>query len=189
MARLATTLREMGHAVITTREPTPGPVGQLIRAALGTTGPASALGDGVLPYLFAADRRDHIDRLVMPALREGKFVITDRFVPSSLAYQGVTIGVEAAFQLNAVFPAPDLTVVLDVPVRECLRRIAARGAARERFEEQRRLEAIAQAYDEGIAILERRGDRILRIDGTLTPDAVATTIWRALFDEDDLSAR
>ncbi len=173
---LATTIRDLGREVVSTREPTPGPVGTLIRAALGSESSASSLGDGVLPFLFAADRQDHLDRRVGPALARGAVVITDRYVPSSLAYQGVSIGVEAAFALNAGFRSPHLTIVLDVPPDECMRRIEARGEARERFEHHERLALVRAAYSEGLALLEARGDRIVRVDGTLSVEALATLI-------------
>ena len=135
------------------------------------------LGDRVLPYLFAADRQDHLLRLVEPALARAAVVITDRYVPSSLAYQGVTIGVQAALDLNARFRAPDLTIVLDVPPEECMRRILARGAPRERFEDTERLRAIRTAYTEGLRLLEARGDAILRLDGSQGIADLAQQVW------------
>ena len=131
-------------------EPTDGPIGRLIRRALSPSDEASVLSDAVLPYLFAADRRDHLDRRVLPALHAGTTVIIDRYVPSSLAYQGLTIGVDAAFELNAAFRAPDLTVVLEVSPEECMRRIAARGGTLERFEDLERLTAIRTCYAAGL---------------------------------------
>jgi len=177
VGRLVTAVGALRHEVVRTREPTPGPVGTLIRAALGANTPASSLGDGVLPFLFAADRQDHLDRLIGPALARGAVVITDRYVPSSLAYQGMSIGVEAAFALNASFRAPHLTVVLEVPPDECMRRIEARGEARERFEDRERLALVRAAYTDGLALLEARGDHIVRVDGTLPIDVLAELIW------------
>ena len=166
--------------VLCTREPTDGPIGRLIRRALSPSDEASVLSDAVLPYLFAADRRDHLDRRVLPALHAGTTVITDRYVPSSLAYQGLTIGVDAAFELNAAFRAPDLTVVLEVSPEECMRRIAARGGTLERFEDLDRLTAIRTCYAAGLARLEQRGDRILRVDVTRPVRDVAARIRAAV---------
>jgi dTMP kinase len=178
--QLAERLRADGRTVACTREPTDGPVGRLIRQALAPTGPASVLSDAVLPYLFAADRRDHIDRVVAPGLARGTTIITDRYVPSSLAYQGLTIGVEAAFRLNADFPAPQLTVVLEVDPTECMRRILARGGTLERFEDEARLRTIRDCYQRGLAMLEARGDRVLRLDGTLPIQALSDAIYTAV---------
>jgi len=138
------------------------------------------LSDAILPMLFAADRQDHLDRKVHPALAAGTTVITDRYVPSSLAYQGLAIGVQEALDLNAAFRAPDLTVVLDVPPTECMRRILARGGPPERFEDTERLAAIRACYDAGLALLGERGDRILRVDGTQPVEAVAAAIRDAV---------
>ena len=178
--RLADWFTAQGRAVQCTREPTDGPVGRLIRQALAPDTAASVLSDGVLPLLFAADRRDHLDRLVLPALADGRSIITDRYVPSSLAYQGHSIGLDAAFALNAEFRAPDLTVVLEVPPAECMRRIEARGGTLERFEDLERLTAIRACYEAGLERLAARGDRILRVDGTLPIERVSEHIRRAV---------
>ena len=178
--RLAEWLSSHQQPVQCTREPTDGPVGKLIRRSLSPADPASVLSDRVLPHLFAADRRDHLDRLVHPTLAAGTTVITDRYVPSSLAYQGLTIGVQAAFDLNAAFRAPDLTVVLEVAPQECMRRIVARGGTLERFEDLDRLTAIRQCYEAGLELLGQRGDRILRVDGSQPVERVAATIRAAV---------
>ena len=178
VSRLASLVEARGREVIRTREPTSGPVGKLIRRALAPDTAEAVLGDRVLPYLFAGDRRDHLDRLVLPALARGAVVITDRYVPSSLAYQGLAIGVAEALALNASFPAPDLTLVLEVPPEECMRRILARGAPMERFEDTQRLERVRTAYATGLDLLEQRGDHIIRVDGTLGIDALSERVWR-----------
>ena len=178
--RLAEWLASLDRPVLCTREPTGGPVGALIRRSLDPGNPDSVLSDAVLPMLFAADRRDHIDRQIAPAIAHGITVITDRYVPSSLAYQGQTIGVQAAYDLNAAFPAPDLTVVLEVDPAECMRRIEARGDTLERFEDVARLTEIRACYATGLALLEARGDRILRVDGTRSIERVAAIVRDAV---------
>ncbi len=173
--RLADRLRAAGRAVLTTHEPTDGPVGRLIRATLRRE--PGAVDPGCLPWMFAADRADHLARTVDPALAAGAVVITDRYLHSSLAYQSLDLPLEDVFALNRHFRVPDLTVMVDVPVEECLRRIDARGAARELFEEQDRLERIAAAYEAVIARLTARGDRIARISGVGPIEAVEDRIW------------
>jgi dTMP kinase len=161
--------------VVCTREPSPGPVGRLLRQALADV----TIGEGVLPYLFAADRRDHLDRVVLPALARGAVVISDRYALSSLAYQSLALGLDKVAALNADFPAPDLTVLLDLPPAECLARIDARGAAKERFETLARLEEIAAGYEAGL--LRVPTWRIARIDAAGTPDEVAARVTAAVF--------
>ncbi len=170
--RVAWGARDPGREVVCTREPSPGPVGRLLRQALADV----TIGEGVLPYLFAADRRDHLDRVVLPALARGAVVISDRYALSSLAYQSLALGMDKVAALNADFPAPDLTVVLDLPPADCLARIEARGGARERFETLARLEEIAAAYEAAVGIAEAWGWRVARIDAAGTPDVVAARV-------------
>src|SRR5262245_50796325 len=116
-ARVAETLRAAGRDVHLTREPSDGPVGKLLREMLaGGHAPAGQRIDPTtMALLFAADRADHLQREVLPALARGAIVVSDRWYHSSLAYQGE--GEERAWirTLNARARRPDLTVILDVP--------------------------------------------------------------------------
>jgi dTMP kinase len=184
---LAATLTGMGLPVLTTREPSDGPVGRLIRAALkgagspGTAGEdAAQLGDAVLSYLFAADRRDHLDREVLPALSKGTWVVSDRYLHSSLAYQSLAVGFDLVASLNAGFPDPDLTVMLDLAPAQCLARIAARSNARDRFENAERLASVALGYERALAWASDRGARILRTPAEGSPESIAARIREAV---------
>ncbi len=146
-----------------TREPTDGPVGKLIRQALGDP---MFMGDGVLPYLFAADRKDHLERVIEPKLTGEVDVVSDRYYHSSLAYQSLAMPLDQVMALNAGFRAPDLCVFLDLDVQGCLARIEARGQARDRFETQRQLEEISAQYGVVLGMLRQRGDNILVLDAT-----------------------
>jgi len=176
--RLVTWLRESGLPVVETREPTPGPVGKVIRDVLAEV--AGAPPVEVLPWLFAADRADHLYREVEPALAAGRWVVSDRYYHSSLAYQSLTLPLEQVRALNAPFRIPDLTLFVDVDVEECLRRIAARststGAGREIYEHRDRMEAIHASYERVIAVLRVDGQPIHTIDGHQGEDAVARAI-------------
>ncbi len=164
-----------------TAEPSDGPVGRLIRAALGGELP---LGDGVLPYLFAADRRDHLEREIEPALAAGRPVITDRYYASSLAYQSLSAPLDFVLSLNARFRAPDLTIFVDLPPEQCLERIERRsrisGQPIERFETLEQLSQIAAAYGAALAVLGGRGERIAVVDGAGEPDRVYRRIAATL---------
>lgn len=151
-----------GRAVCRTREPSDGPVGRLIRAQLA----GGAVGDAVFGMLFAADRRDHLDRVVFPARARGEVVVTDRYALSSLAYQSLALGLDRVWAYNMEFPAADAVVMLDLEPAECLRRVEARGAVRDRFETLDQLERISRAYEAAIARCVARGDRIERIDAS-----------------------
>ena len=154
-----------------TWEPSGGPVGLFIREALKLEN-ADKLGDNVLPYLFAADRRHHLDREIIPTLQQGGAVVTDRYYHSSLAYQSLTVGLAMVARLNADFRTPDLTVYLDLPAEDCLERILARGAALERFEAIDRLRSIQDAYESVLIHCRASGEYIVRIDASGTVEGI-----------------
>lgn len=152
-----------------TREPSDNPVGKLIRAALADK---ALLGDGVLPYLFAADRQDHLEKEILPMMAAGRHVVTDRYYHSSLAYQSLAMPLEEVLALNRRFRAPDITFYLDLPVEKCLERIEARGGQRDRFETLEQLRRVEQAYGLVLALLAGKGERIAIIDASGSPDEV-----------------
>jgi dTMP kinase len=172
-ARLVAHLEARGVAVLATREPTGRPVGQLIRRVLreepDTPSPAA------LPWLFAADRADHLASVVEPALNQRKWVVSDRYYPSSLAYQSVEQPLERVLALNAGFRVPDLTFFLHVPVNTCLQRIGGR-AHREIFENQERLELVEARYQAVMALLRARGEPVIDVDGSAPVDEVAARL-------------
>jgi dTMP kinase len=165
--------------VVCTTEPSPGPLGKLIREVLTQR----ALSENVLPYLFTADRRDHLDRVVLPGLARGAVVLSDRYLLSSLAYQSAVLPMERVDILNSDFPPPDILLYLDVPVEECLQRIERRGMIREIFETRERLLTIDAAYQKALQLRTRRGDRILKLDGTGDPLTVHERVVTALQSE------
>lgn len=175
-ARLVAKLTERGHEVLATREPTPGPVGRLIRASL--RGDADAPDERVLPWLFAADRRDHLLRDIEPALARDAWVVCDRYYHSSLAYQSLTLPFNSVWELNHSFRIPDVTIFLRVNVDECLRRIADRPE-REIFEEKTRLDAIFASYEQTLAYLTGLGHHLVVLDGEQPPDVVAELVAQA----------
>jgi dTMP kinase len=178
--RLTAWLQHRGYEVVATREPSQGLVGRFIRKALDPATDHGRLGDGVLPYLFAADRRDHVDTVVIPALQRGAAVVTDRYYHSSFAYQAPVMGFAAVAALNDSFPPPDLTVILDLPVEVCLERVRARGGAPERFEALHRLREIQDAYESVIVYCRSRDENIVRIDAGGTPDEVHQAVVAAV---------
>jgi dTMP kinase len=178
-ALLAERLRAGGRTVHTTREPTGGLIGQVLRRSL--RGEPEAPSPSVLPWLFAADRADHLVREIEPALARGETVISDRYIPSSLAYQSLTLPLERVFALNADFRVPDLTLFLEVPVDTCLLRIADRPS-QEIFEQKRLLDQISQSYTKVCHFLRGRGERVIRIDGTASPDEVLESLLIQVFE-------
>lgn len=178
---LAEWLRANGHAeVVTTAEPSTGPTGRFIRDVLNPAHEASVIGDAVLPFLFAADRRDHLDREVIPALQRGAAVITDRYYHSSLAYQSLAVGLPTVAGLNERFRAPDVTIFLDLEPEISLARIEARGETLERFEAIDRLRSIAEAYDSVLIHCRARGEHIVRIPANGTVEDVHGRVLSAV---------
>ncbi|MBA2320457.1 MAG: dTMP kinase, partial [Deltaproteobacteria bacterium] len=145
-----------------------------IRSVLrGEEGAPSAAS---LPWLFAADRADHLACTIEPGVARGAIVISDRYYHSSLAYQTGAAGVDEIWSLNRTFRAPDLTVLVEVPVEVALRRIAARGGAREIFEHAAKLAQVADGYRAVTERLRAAGQRIATVDGDRPPGVVGDEI-------------
>jgi dTMP kinase len=181
-ALLAESLRRTGHRVVLTREPSEGPVGTLLRQALG--GRPRRLGgrtlsEATLALLFAADRLDHIASLVEPALASGAVVVSDRYVLSSFAYQGRVLDPAWVQSLNAKAPIPDLTLFLEVrpPVAAARRR--RRGGRKELFDDARTQTAVARAYGAVVA-RHKRAHHVRRLNGELAVEAVAQQVHAAV---------
>jgi dTMP kinase len=126
VALLAEALRAQGRGVVVTREPGGTPVGQVLRRLILEPSP-TPLAPGAELLLMLADRAQHVQEVIAPGLRSNKVVISDRFVDSTVAYQGYGRGIEAdllarlnAFACGGYMPA--LTFLLDLSVAEGLRR-------------------------------------------------------------------
>ncbi|MCW2912902.1 MAG: thymidylate kinase [Actinomycetia bacterium] len=122
-------LRDHGYEVVTTREPGSTKVGMRLRAIL-LDKEMTGLSSRAETLLYAADRADHVDGVIQPALRRGAVVVTDRYIDSTLAYQGYgrSLPVDEIFEINSWATAglmPDLTVLLDVPPSVGLDRFAS----------------------------------------------------------------
>src|SRR5204862_347715 len=105
---LAAALAARGHIVTTTCQPSDGVIGKLVRSQLRATDDPP--DPRALALLFAADRLDHIHRVVEPALARGEVVISDRYVASSWIYQGLACDPQWVRTINAHAPWPDLTL-------------------------------------------------------------------------------
>jgi dTMP kinase len=185
-ALAATGLRRKGFAVLQTQEPSEGPIGTLIRQALkgklGGPGRAGPPSEQTLALMFAADRLDHLEAEILPALHKGKVVICDRYLLSSLAYQGAACPIDWVEEINAAAAPPDLTIFLDVKTETAARRRASRGASRELFETDERQRKVRRQYAVAIRRREKR-DRILQIDGNRPVKDVAAEVQEAVLSE------
>jgi dTMP kinase len=184
-AMLALRLESQGLAVQLTREPGGSPGAEIIRHVL-LTGAAKPLGADVEAMLFAAARDDHVQCTILPALQSGRWVVCDRFADSTRVYQGVLGQVDQRLinvleRVSVGDLAPDLTVILDLPVEIGLERAKQRrgSAAADRFEGEgaESHEKLREAY---LAIAAREPERCVVIDASDSKEAVANAIWQAV---------
>jgi dTMP kinase len=157
-----------------TAEPSSLPTGRRIREILSGS-ERSDLGWKELALLFAADRLDHVETEIKPLLEKGTMVISDRYLLSSLVYQGLHMETSWVESINRFAPSPDLMLWIDVPVDEAMRRTAKRGEQIEVYEKRQFQEAIYQRYVD----LHARQEAV-RIDGSGSPDDVLGRIISAV---------
>lgn len=185
-ARLARHLKGLGLEVVRTSEPDGTPLGLRVRALFEADGPTPT--PLTQTFLFMAARREHVTRIVAPALARGAVVISDRYADATVAYQGHGQGmdVQTIGELNMLATGgalPDLTLVLDLDPAAGMRRI--RGRALDAFEKMDL--TFHRRVREGYLEIAR-GDksRVVVVDADRDPDAVHADVVRAV---DELLAR
>ena len=164
---LASRLRR-NHKALYTAEPSRGKVGIFIRNRIlyGEKRPSTI----VEALLFAADRVEHVQNEVQPALEEGQIVVSDRYLYSSLAYQGSAgLSIQWIESINQHALKPDLALFIDVDPEEVFHRLKRRKSVMENLETQRRVREIYLKFVE-------KGD-LVRIDGDQTKSQVADEIY------------
>jgi len=132
-----------GKKTVLTKEQTNGLIGGLIKAGLRHEWKTTPLA---LQLLFAADRSHHLDKQINPAINNGKIVICDRYILSTLAFGSLDVDMQFLKEINSKFPAPDITFILDVLPKICLQRITKSRFHAELFEEEEKLNKIRKAY-------------------------------------------
>ncbi|MGI4731130.1 MAG: dTMP kinase [Janthinobacterium lividum] len=183
---LAAALAIRGHAAVTTREPGGSEGAEAIRSLL-MHGGVDRWGPRAEALLFAAARADHVATLIRPALAAGRWVICDRFLDSTRAYQGAAEGVDEAailalHQFGSEGLLPDRTFFLDVPAEIGRRRAIARDdGAIDRFARQDDgfHDRVARGF---AAIADREPDRVRRVDAGGSPDEVTARLLDGLSD-------
>jgi dTMP kinase len=179
--RLVDYLRARGETAHLTREPSDGPVGKLLREML--TGhhfiAGTKISQGTFGLLFAADRLDHMQREVEPAIARAETVVSDRWYHSSLAYQGTGADRDWIAALNARARRPDVTVFLKVRPEVAAQRRAAARRTQELFEDLEMQREVDAGYRATIAELIAAGETIAIVDGEQDEDAVFAAVVRA----------
>jgi dTMP kinase len=183
LKRLVARLAAAGREVVATREPGGSPGAESIRELVlkGSADRWSPLTETLLMY---AARRDHIERVIRPALAKGAWVVCDRFADSTRAYQGAAGGTApeliAALEVHVLEATrPDLTLIFDLPVAVGLQRAHVRAGAEMRFESK------GQAFHERLresflAIARAEPGRCALIDAAGDLDAVEARVWAAV---------
>jgi len=177
--RLAAHLRGSNRSVLSTREPSVGPIGRLLRQILVGDHrlPDGTPADGLaVALLFAADRRDHLRREIDPALAAGQDVICDRYLLSSLAYQADEADAAWVASLARDLREPDLTLLLDLPVPVAAARRHAAGRIDERYDADAVQERVAARYRALVA----GNPRAVVIDASASLDDVTRAVAAAV---------
>lgn len=186
ISALAGALRAMGHDVIVTREPGGTEGAEVIRQLLlgGSDGRWLPRAEALL---FAAARSDHVERLIRPALRAGKWVISDRYLDSSRAYQGSNSGIKDTeilllHQIGSLGLLPDRTLVLTLPSQEASARVSQRdGNESDRIggRDSYFHDAVRGAFE---AFAAQDPERIRLIDASGSPETVTERLLAAITD-------
>lgn len=182
--QLCTRLDSRGIDYLRTREPGGSPFAEHLRQIL--LDPATDINDDTELLLMFAARCDHMQQVILPALQAGRWVICDRFTDSTVAYQGFgrAHGDEAVRakidMLIAQFvpQLPELTLWLDLPVAEGMRRAGKRSAA-DRFEQQADT-FFARVYEGFDTLARQYPERIQRIEASGSTEEVGARIWQAV---------
>ncbi|MFN2320489.1 MAG: dTMP kinase [Dermatophilaceae bacterium] len=172
---LAERLAAAGHQPVLTRQPGGTDLGQRLRDLVLHGDPMTPRAEALI---FAADKAQHVEQVVRPALREGRVVITDRYTDSSVAYQGAgrDLGADEVhtLQMWAVGGlVPTLTVIVDITAEEGRRR---RGAVHDRLESE--TDGFHEAVREHFhALATAAPDRYLVVDGSADAALMAEAVW------------
>ncbi len=171
-------LAAQGHDVVLTREPGGSPGAEEIRALVLQGDPDRWSAETEL-LLFTAARRDHLERLIDPALAQGKIVLCDRFADSTRLYQGLSRGdlrakVDALHDLM-IGREPDLTLLIDMDPEKALTRAFDRAGTEERFEEMG-LEMQQRMRGGFLELAKAAPDRFRVIEGNREPKTVAADV-------------
>jgi dTMP kinase len=164
---------EETHKLLLTAEPSQGKIGVFIRE--GCLYEEKRLPTEAEALLFAADRIEHMQNEITPALDQGKLVICDRYVYSSLAYQGSAgLSLDWIKTINARALQPDFSIFIDVSPEQVLERLKRKKSVMETLETQRKVREVYLKFVE-------KGD-LVRVDGDKPKTAVADALYTTILD-------
>ena len=177
-------LEEKGYQIVRTREPGGTPIAEQIRNVILDKANTN-MDPRTEALLYAASRRQHLVEKVWPALKEGKIVICDRYLDSSLAYQGGArgLGVENILNVNLFATEntwPDLTLLFDITPEEGLKRISANANREVNRLDLEKLEFHHKVRDTFLELARRYPDRFVIIDASKSREEVAKATLDAI---------
>ena len=158
-----------------TKEPTDGLIGGVIKACLRHEWKTDPL---TLQMLFATDRSHHLTTEIEPALKDGKIVMCDRYILSSLAFGSIYVSLDTLKKLNTNFRKPNMTIVIDTHPRVCMERMQKARHHVELFEDEHKLEQIRR----NLISLKKYFPETYIVDGNRPADAIAAEV-RKLVEE------
>ena len=173
---LAKVLEKKGRSVCVTAEPSPGPMGQIIRDFLQGRVSDFENFQETITLLFAADRLHHYGTEIKPKLDIGMDVICDRYVLSSWVYQGLKASEDWVRRTNQFAPLPDLTLIIDTPIHTAKKRRDSRGGIEEIYEVQDLQGTIRDRYLELAASIHA-----VIIEGSGNPEEVTQLLSKAVY--------
>lgn len=179
-------LKSLGYDVIVTREPGGVAISERIRSLL-LDYQDEIMDARTEALLFAASRRQHVIEVIQPALESGKVVLCDRYIDSSLAYQGVArgLGVEEVYSLNLFAIEtyiPDLTLFIDISPEIGLKRVKKNQRAMDRLDLET-LEFHQKVYEGYHTLLDIEPERIKRIDGNASIETISSQAIEMILKE------
>ena len=177
-------LKEMGYEIVRTREPGGTPISEQIRNVI-LDKENTAMDPRTEALLYAASRRQHLVEKVWPAIKEGKIVICDRYLDSSLAYQGGArgLGIDEILNINLFATEntwPDLTLLFDITPEEGLKRIAANASREVNRLDLEKLDFHHKVRDSFLLLAKRYPDRYVIIDASKSREEVAKATLEAI---------
>lgn len=173
--KLIDELNKRGYQTLSTREPGGSKIAEEIREVILNVENTN-MDYMTEALLYAASRRQHLEEVVKPAIKEGKLVICDRYVDSSLAYQGYArgLGIDNVYEVNMYATGgfmPDLTIFIDVPPEVGLSRIKKNNRSVDRLDLEK-MNFHNLVHEGYLKVYERFPERIVRIDGNKPIDEV-----------------
>jgi dTMP kinase len=171
--RLVRNLRRKGFDAVYTTEPSRGEIGRFIRTYILQR--KRRVPSVVEALLFAVDRVDHVEKEIKPALENGKIVVSDRYVYSSLAYQGAAgLDLKWIEEINRLALPPDLAIYIDVPPEVVVKRLRRKKSVMERLETQRKVREVYMKF--------LKNGKLVPVDGNRRKDEVAKDILKVILD-------